>query len=397
MKVLFVTHEGFGNSIFRSQVIEHCESMKELGFDFDVLTYETFKKNRGVSFSNLLNFSKSSNLKVLLKLGFNIYKPFSMILNLFLLINDIKKFQKINPYALIHARADYSALLCSLLKPFHKLPVVWDCRGDSVDELKFALEKFGFLPRVILYLALVPRQVTIRYFARKLSDANICVSEALQSKILSKNEKLNSTVIPCPVPTEKFRYSPEVRLKARRKLNLKINDVLFIYSGSMTGYQSIVEFVWFYEKIISAENTHIIIATVDVDIAIKYLSGIDKNRITITKVAYESMQELYCAADYALMLRKSRDLNFVASPTKFGEYCLAGLTVIHNHSIKQVSDYTRMLGNGLEMDSVQFYKPQVEKRDVISNNSEKLYGRKYLNKYYVDLYSVVFNNKKFIK
>ena len=387
MKALFVTHEGFGDSIFRSQVIEHCESMKANGFDFDVLTYETFAKSYGRSLRNLNEYLKRGVLNILLKRAVNIYIPGSFIINLLILARDIRENSESNQYKFIHARADYTAFLCVLLKPLHKLPVVWDCRGDSVDELKYATEKYSSGMRALLYLLLLPKQIIYRRVSSMFSDACVCVSSALRELLRTINPKLSTTVIPCPVPINKFYFSAEQRRKARSAFGVNDDEVLFIYSGSMTGYQAIVEFIWYYKKLLELSKSRLIIATIDMDKARHIFRDVLSDRIIITTVQYDEMNGLYCAADYALMARLPRPLNCVASPTKFGEYCLTGLTVIHNNSIKQVSEFSKILGNGLCLDSLPSVKPSLGLRVEIANKAKNIFGRDFLNLAYFEIYS----------
>ncbi len=387
MKALFVTHEGFGNSIFRSQVIEHCESMNKNGVEFDVLTYETFSKSFEGSLANVKEYLKWGGVNIFFRKAINIYLPASLLINLFILARDILKNTKTNNYKFIHARADYTAFLCILLKPLHKLPVLWDCRGDSVDELKFATEKYSSTIRAILFLLLLPKQIIIRYFASRYSDACVCVSEALRDLLISINPRLWATVIPCPVPVDKFYFSMELRCKVRSFFEVSDEEILFIYSGSMTGYQGIIEFISYYERILKLSNSRLIIATVDMDRAKYIFRNVISDRLIITSVPYDDVNGLYCAADYALMTRLPRSLNYVASPTKFGEYCLAGLNVIHNDSIKQVSEISEFLGNGLPLDPLPSFKPDLELRVDIADSAKNIFGRLSLNFIYANIYS----------
>ena len=386
-KVLFITHEGFGSSIFRSQVIEHCESLLYHGYDFDILTFDTFRKSRKESELNIQNYLRWGSRKITLKIGVNKYFPFSTLANLFFLWREIKKLLQTQQYHFIHARADYTACLCVLLRRFHKLPVVWDCRGDSVDELKFSLEQFSWAYRAILTVLLVPRQRLFRYIASRCAACCICVSSAMQALIHSMNRGLCTFVIPCPVPGDRFFFSEERRELMRKDLGVSDDETLFIYSGSMTGYQSIENFVWYYKKITSLPKTKILIATIDKKKAEYLFRSIRSNRILITTVDYEAMNDLYCAADFALMSRNPRPLNYVASPTKFGEYCLTGLSVIHNNTIEQVSRNCNLLKNGFDLQSWPLVKQSIVSRKEVAANSIQLYDRNILNLIAVKCYN----------
>ena len=386
-KGLFITHEGFGSSIFRSQVIEHCESLLDHDYDFDILTFDTFRKSRKESELNTRNYLRWGSRKITLKSAANRYFPFSTLANLFFLWREMKKLFQTQRYHFIHARADYTACLCVLLRPLHKLPVVWDCRGDSVDELKFSLEQFSWGYRAILSVLLVPRQRLFRYIASKCVADCICVSDAMQTLVLSQNSSLRTYVIPCPVPGDRFFFSEERRELARKQLGVSDDESLFIYSGSMTGYQSIENFRWYYEKIASLPKTKILIATIDRKKAEYFFRSISSDRITIITVDYEAMNDLYCAGDFALMSRDPRPLNYVASPTKFGEYCLTGLAVIHNNSIEQVSNNCNLLQNGLDLKSWPLVKQSIVSRAEVAAKSIQLYDRRLLNLVAVDCYN----------
>jgi hypothetical protein len=391
MKALFLTHEGFGDSIFQSQVIEHCESLSALGYDFDVLTYETFQKSWSASSHNLRCYVETGKLRLWLKRAFNIYFPFSTIGNILILARDLVKLCKLHKYKFIHARADYTAFLCVLLKPIHRLPVVWDCRGDSVDELKFSIERFNFFFRLLLWLLFIPRQKIIRYIAAKLSNRSICVSEPLRDLIISICPKIHISVIPCPVPVEKFYFSLSQRLEFRHRMAIFENDLLFIYSGSMTGYQSINNFIHFYEKILSLDSAYLLIATVDIKKAKDILRGMVSDRLLFINAPYKDMNGLYNASDFALMMRTSRSLNYVASPTKYGEYCLSGLKVIHNDAIGQVSRVSNELGNGVPIDELPTQVPDLESRINIAKSARGIFGRDSLNLIYLECYSSLFH------
>ncbi len=388
-KALFVTHEGFGSSIFRSQVIEHCESLVEHGFDFDILTFNIFGKSRKSSDSNLQKYLKWGSRRVILKNAANLYLPFSTLTNLFLLWRELKKLFHTQQYDFIHARSDYTACLCVLLKPLHRLPVIWDCRGDSVDELKFSLIRFSRIPRTILYVMLIPRQYLIRCIVSAHSSSCISVSVALRELVLSLNCHLRTYIIPCPVQGERFFFSEERRLISREKLGLSDDECLFIYSGSMTGYQSLESFLWYYKKIVDLPNSKLLIATTDKVKAESLFRNIDHEKITITTVDYSAMNDLYCAADFALMTRDPRPLNYVASPTKFGEYCLTGLAVIHNNSIQQVSKYCSVLQNGRDLESWPPVLQSLASRTDVAINSIKLYDRSILNLIAIECYESI--------
>tara|TARA_B100000787_G_scaffold170189_1_gene164699 strand:+ start:4351 stop:5520 length:1170 start_codon:yes stop_codon:yes gene_type:complete len=385
-KALFITHEGIGNSIFRSQVMEHCESMLSYGYDFDILTYNTFKKTWKTSLTNYKNYESSFKIKLILKKAMWIYLPFSLLINLFILAIDIYELKKNTNYSFIHARADYTAFLAIILKPFHGLNVVWDCRGDSIDELKFNSQKFNFFIRLAIRILILPKLILFKKINRRFADKIIFVSNALQTTILDSINLTKSYVIPCPVPSKYFYFDNDLRINTRKILNIKENEFLYIYSGSMIGYQSMSDFLDFFQSIISKPYNKLIIATMDIEKAKIIFKKLDLDKILFTFVKYEEMNDLFCASDFGVMIRSKRQLNHVASPTKFGEYCLSGLKVIHNNTIDQVSEITNFLNNGLLLSSPIGDKLSLKDREAISIKAKKIYSRNFLNQKYYEFY-----------
>tara|TARA_Y100000385_G_scaffold290653_1_gene364753 strand:- start:1154 stop:2329 length:1176 start_codon:yes stop_codon:yes gene_type:complete len=384
---LFVTHEGIGSSIFRSQVLEHCISMKKLGYNLDILTYEIFSSNWNNSVINLKKYSKLCSIN--LKKAIWIYYPFSELFNLFILIIDLFKSKK--TYHFIHARADYTAFLCIILKPFHHLPVVWDCRGDSVDEMKFSSSKYNLFIRLYFKLLIIPRFKLYRSINKKFANKIVYVSNALKDDISSyKSEK--SIVIPCPVPSKHFGFDKILRQNFRKKLEFEKNHSVYIYSGSMIGYQSIEKYLYFFKSILNNSNNRLIIATVDLEKAKSIFKSILSKNLIFKSIEYEKMNNYYCASDFALLLREPRPLNYVASPTKFGEYCLSGLKVIHNNSIAQVFEITSVLKNGSKISTETIPKLDDNKRELISMNSKQFFSREFSNKSYHKLYNKILKN-----
>ena len=386
-RALFISHEGITSTIFTSQVVEHAISMKDINIDFDILTYNTFSKTYQLSITNYVKLKKNyPNINILLKKGFNIYYPFSTIINLLKLFLFL--IFKRNCYQFIHARSDYTAFLCILLKVFHKTPVYWDCRGDSLDELRSALKKKNGFLYLIYGKLLIGRQKIILIINQIFADGAIFVSKELAKKNHALTFKRRYKIIPCPVPEKKFFFHETLRQITRQKYNISINQKVYIYSGSMVDYQGIEDHIHIYEKILNNNNI-IIIATLDYDRALNLFKNLISDKFYIISSDYENINSLYNMADYAFMLREKKELNWVASPTKFGEYCLTGLVVILNDTIQQASENAKILGNYVHIDDVLASKPlKNPERKNISELAKKLYSRAELKHLYKEIYNL---------
>ncbi len=385
-KALFILHEGISSTIFNSQVLEHYNAMKDFGIEFDILAYNTLKKTWKLSNNNLEKLQNSnSEVNVFLKKALNIYYPFSLVYNLILLISFILNHKK--KYSFIHARADYTAFLCIVTKPLHKLPVYWDCRGDAVSELKDSLSRKNRFINFIGNIYLVKFERLIAFVNCKKSDGVIFVSEALSNLFKSKLITKNYQIIPCPVSERIFFFDPELRLKKREYLGISNDKIVYLYSGSMVAYQSLEDQYKQYELLLDQQNNIILIATSEPEIAKHFFKKLISDRFLITSVGFEEMNAYYNLADFAFLIREKKQLNYVASPTKFGEYCLTGLPVIMNNTVEQAFSISILLGNYVSHLDFSAKPYSVNTRMKIAEDSKLIYSRRTLSLKYLKIYN----------
>ncbi|HIF9375643.1 TPA: hypothetical protein ACX6RV_003549 [Photobacterium damselae] len=386
-KGLFVLFDGISSTIFESQVLTHVNDMRNSNIDLDILSFDPYSKGSWIlSNKNKDRFSKSTKSSIFLKRGFNVYIPFTFILNLFLFLFFI--FRNKNSYDFFHARADYTAFILLLSKPFHRKPVLWDCRGDSLDELKFALSKKNWIIKNVLGVYLIFLQKIMIYIACKFSTSAIFVSESLyfQHKPYMKTKFFR--IIPCLVDSKLFYFSESLRNKARNDLGITLNENLYIYSGSMVPYQGVSEQILIYKKILENPLNKIIILTSMVDEANQVLSNILNDRITIKNACFTKMNYYYNASDFSFLIRDNNRLNYVASPTKFGEYCLCGLFVIMNDTVEQARSISLRINNYVNVkDAFNKEKLSNNRRKIIGDDAKMYFSRQSLRAKYVDLYN----------
>jgi hypothetical protein len=387
-KGLFILHEGIGSTIFNSQVFEHSKGMRDLGFEIDILAFDTFSKTWELSNTNLLKFKKNCpHINIVLKKAINIYLPFSLVYNLIILIKFFKNNKK--KYSFIQARADYSTFLCILSKPFHKLPVLWDCRGDSVSELIDSLSRKNIFIRLIGHLYLVSFDRLVVYINSKKSDGAIFVSESLYKLFKKTLSTSIYQVIPCPVSEKIFFFDEHLRLDMRNKFNISNEKIVYLYSGSMVAYQSLHEQYNQYKDLLKNPDSIIIIATSQPDFAKFFFKELLCERFFVTSVDFEDMNSYYNLADFSFLMREKKQLNFVASPTKFGEYCLTGLPVIMNDTVDQAYVVSKTLGNYVSSIYLSNRKLTNNQREHVSIKAKDFYSREVLNSKYYLLFSAV--------
>jgi glycosyltransferase involved in cell wall biosynthesis len=385
-KGLFVLHDGVASSIFDSQVAIHIKDMKENGVELDVLAFETFSKAWGNSKNNAEKFrSDNQNMLLWLRKAMNIYMPLSLIYNAFLFLFFI--INKRKNYSFIHARSDYTTFICLLSKPLHRLPVIWDCRGHSIDELKDALSRKSFFIRNIYGRYLLMISKIICHFNSLFCDAGIFVSNELLKVHEQKIKTFNIEIIPCSVSELLFYFSVEKRQSVRQRLGFSSENTVFLYSGSMVAYQGLDAQIDSYRHILKSDhNNHILFITTETQMAKSFFKSFDPARFHILSAPFKEMNDYYNAADVAFLIREAKPLNFVASPTKFGEYCLSGLPVLLNETVQQAVEYSGEIGNYFSIEEDFSCICSNQKRRDFSIKSQQYFSRTMLNKSYLRLY-----------
>ncbi|MBY3673516.1 hypothetical protein DLR69_15530 [Vibrio paracholerae] len=390
-KGLFISFDGIGSSIFDSQVLTHVKSMNSHGIDFDILAFEPFKKAWLNSSENLNRIKMNDpELNIFLKKAVNVYFPLSNIINALILLFNILRLDRLGNYDFIHARSDYCAYICILMKVFHKKKVVWDCRGHSIDELEDALERNK---NVLLYVygkylrACCLQMVS---YLRRHAEFGVFVSEALFTSHRLCRQSILYEIIPCSVNENLFYFDSELRAKVRCNLGYVESDNVFLYSGSMISYQNISSQVGIYKAILENDaSAKILVLTTDLAVAKNLLSDIDGPRVNIISSSFNEMNLYYNASDFAFLLRENKVLNYVASPTKFGEYCLCGLPVIMNDTVEQAMTISKIINNHVNVENIVNEKFAVSKRSEIAKQAVPYFGRKEVNLKYIGLYNSI--------
>ena len=387
-KGLFILHEGINSTIFNSQVLEHVSKMNDKGFDFEILSFNTEPELWKTSTENKEKLHYTNpGIKIHLIKSINIYYPFVFIFHVFQLIVFLRK-NKVK-YSFIHSRSDYTQFIVLISKYFHKLNSIWDCRGDSISELKFAISKNSIFHKIYGYIYIVPFFRYILFKNKRKSNHMIFVSDLLMDTILKNKKSFYSfDIIPCLVNDKLFLFDNNLRQEMREKFKIKSNQKVFVYSGSMVGYQSFDLHIEFYKKILSDNNNFLFILTNHIQIARSYFHNFDNERIIIKSVNFLQVNDYYNLADFGILIRSNNLLNRVASPTKFGEYCLTGLKVIMNKNVKQCYYNALNFNNFVDVNSDFFSSINFEQRTSIVKGSKLLYCREN----YINNYITMYNN-----
>lgn len=175
------------------------------------------------------------------------------------------------------------------------------------------------------------------------SDVCLAVSNALVDhwKKEYNYENDNHVVVPCTLNETKFSLNEEKVRASRKKYGFTDQDVVYIYSGSIAGWQSGKMMDEYCFQVLAANtNAHFVfLSKFDLTQFESYYRFED--RIKQFWVSPDEVRNLLLCGDYGILIREQSITNKVASPTKFAEYLLAGLKVIISPNLGDYSDLVK--------------------------------------------------------
>jgi len=370
--IFYLTYNDLPSGIFSSQVID---VVKFFNTELNV-------KTKLISFISIRNYL-SNRKKIKNQLPESIVLPMFPGVhrwrrNVFLLtlISLIKK-----PDAII-GRSVLATQLAMILRNNNRTKkVIYDGRGAIKEEWKEY--------KVVKNAKLLERIFNLEKEAVLSSDFQIAVSKQLVNywKREFNYEKINHVIIPCTLNKvyENVIISPDKIKQSRYLIGLNNEDIAFIYSGSVAGWQSF-NLLYGFIKTLLLDNKNIkLIFLAAKDNNIHKLEQEFKGRVFCFHVKPNEVPEYLLAADYGLLIRENTVTNQVASPVKFAEYLYCGLPVIISEKIGDYSDFVEKNGCGyIIKDNVQYIikikKVSLEEKEKCFNLANIYYSKNaYIN------------------
>ena len=302
-KGLFITFEGLSPTIADSQVIIHIQDMRDAGIDIDLWAFAPKRNMYAYSLPRLVELQQTYGQKVRLFRGVPPTFPFSELFNavfIWWLMHNTK-----TEVSFVHARTDYAAAVCGLVKVFRKFMLIWDCRGDAEAEYLSKYSQTTLLRRLAAPLQKIIIRTRVRLSIRRCDKA-IFVSNKLKGKLTVGRFKKPSVVIPCVASKELFYFSKELRDKYRRKLGIVAEEKVIVYSGSMGGYQIFDKCVELFKQMAHSDSfLKFLVITPYLEHAAELLKELPSDRYLLMKVPLVEVNGYLNAADFGMFLRAS--------------------------------------------------------------------------------------------
>lgn len=296
-KILFIAEKYiYENDGYKTRIVMELELLKNY-FELCIFVPDVKKE---IDLPGYVKVYKYTPKKNMLPSMFNLY--------------DIR--QKLNSLldeignVIVYCEALPMAIMALQVCKARKLHLVYDCHGAAAAEVYLKRHNWvGYLYSKWLYW----------------QEKKVIAFSALVITVSKKQAELfksgNKTVLLPMIPGNHFFDKKVYRNKIRNKLNIKSNDLVFVYCGQNQKWQMSEETIQFYKKIEQKyPNTKLLILTNAVDEFYEIVSKSEIKTSTVLKVSYNDVPKYLDACDFGFCLRNNSIINQVASPTKVLEY-----------------------------------------------------------------------------
>lgn len=155
-------------------------------------------------------------------------------------------------------------------------------------------------------------------------------------------------VIPCTLNSKTFTESP--MQGARASFGFTRDDIVFVYSGSSAGWQSLqLADDFLSEQMKKNSNVKVLFLTDRLPENMKVVKE-HPDRVQVKWLQIDKMAEALSCCDYGLLIREDSVTNRVSSPVKFAEYLAAGLQMIISDTIGDYPGFVKQHACGYVLD-----------------------------------------------
>lgn len=314
-------------SVFESQVLELLQHIQN-NYDLDVWLYQGYH-------------SKPEKIKLEKKLAkYNInvkwFRAYPKYIGIWWLtkvtfaslLNSIA----IDENAYFHVRGFETGILLK----YHLMRVgllghmLVDVRGVPIEEnVLYGKSQVKSILKKWFYTTII-RQL-IRCQQPKITT----VSQKLKEHLIQYYHFSNDNISVHPnICSQAFVYDEVTRQSIRKELGVKNDELLFLCA---TGGGA----AWQNDKIMITKLAQVGYKFVNLS-----PNAIDSPNVCNKVVPFDYMPDYLSAADVALLWREDNPVNNVASPSKFSEFAVMGLYVIHNGTVDLAKNYIEKYDSG---------------------------------------------------
>ncbi|MGN6339535.1 MAG: glycosyltransferase [Ginsengibacter sp.] len=380
-RVLFISYDGMTDPLGQSQVIPYLAGLSKLGYDFTILSCEK-SVNYLVHKDEIENLLHSAAIKWV-PIAYHKKPPvFSTVYDVIQLYRKAKKLHLQFPFDMVHTRPGIPALIGLKMKKKFGIKFLNDIRefyADSrVDGGIWHLENF-FYKKIYSFFKQKEKQAVTR------SDGIVCLTYAAEKIIKSWPEyklSIPLQVIPCSVDLDLFHpvhFDEEFKRRLRADLDIKENEFIVSYLGSVGSWYLMDEMIRFFE-IISDRNANakfLFISpnakTVILRLANKF--HLDEKKIIVKEAKRNEVPALLSLSKFSVFFIKPCYSKQSSSPTKHGEIMAMDIPLITNSGVGDVAEIVEKSQSGIvlsELNESQYVSAAIQIAEGIAFHNQPI-------------------------
>lgn len=390
-KVLYITYDGLSDPLGQSQIIPYLIGLSKANYDITILSSE--KKDRLKELGEIIQKLLDENGIVW---HHHVYSNSPPVLSTFRNIKQLRKtalaLQAESKFDIVHCRSYLASLIGNDLKERSGVKFIFDMRGFWVDERVEG--KIWNLRNPIYYFI-------YNYFKKKerlfLHNADHVISLThkaiphIEALGRGRKNKIPIDVIPCCADLVHFNtgnIDPTIQNNARASLNIKNEDKVLSYLGSIGTWYRIDAMLEFFEMLLTRDQNYVFLfITPDKEAVIRSIVSkyhIPQKKILIIFSPYNAVPSLIGLSDYSMSFINPVTSKTASSPTKQGEVMGMGIPMICNAGIGDTesifdNDEIGYVANGLNKGEYKRIIDLMVKREIIDNDRIANHAKKWFS------------------
>ncbi|MFT3909267.1 MAG: glycosyltransferase [Ferruginibacter sp.] len=358
-KILFISYDGMTDPLGQSQVIPYLIGLSKFGYKFTILSCDKPGK-----------FSANKDYVENLLKGFPVEwvsipyhkKPpvISSFYDYLRLKQTATALHKKRNYDMVHTRPGIPTLVALWMKKKYNIKFLNDVRGFWADE---RVDGAMWNLKNPLFKRIYDFFKKHEYECLEKADYVTCLTNAAKKEMLNwkniKGQPLPIEVIPCSTDLDLFKRSNiDISLKEqfRKELDIKNEDIIFSYLGSIGGWYLTEEMMQFCkllsDKIPVAKFLFISPHRHDQIIAAAAKAGLSSEKIMTAHAQRHEVPVLLSFSRYSLFFIKPCYSKISSSPTKHGEIMAMGIPVITNAGVGDVKEIVEKYDAGIVLNDL---------------------------------------------